>query len=182
MEPQWVKTKVVCVSPGLYTRFEYDDELLPHWKEFAAALKQFAPAINMLSNEYETSFGIDYYVSMNYDTLMMIKDTLIGIPFTYLSFDTVRFDEGNPMDAYIAILETNQQLRRLDILNHSIHIDDIERFCSAVHNHDTLVELDLHGSVEYSATADAILRGLLTGVDLKLEALRVWRSLESPLI
>eukprot|EP00573_Skeletonema_grethae_P010604 CAMPEP_0201705584 /NCGR_PEP_ID=MMETSP0578-20130828/46257_1 /ASSEMBLY_ACC=CAM_ASM_000663 /TAXON_ID=267565 /ORGANISM="Skeletonema grethea, Strain CCMP 1804" /LENGTH=64 /DNA_ID=CAMNT_0048193847 /DNA_START=11 /DNA_END=202 /DNA_ORIENTATION=+ len=41
-----------------YPPFNYaiNDELLPHWKEFANALKQFTPAINLLPDNCESFF------------------------------------------------------------------------------------------------------------------------------
>jgi len=34
-----------------------NNELLPHWKEFAAALEQFTPAINLLPDNFESLFS-----------------------------------------------------------------------------------------------------------------------------
>ena len=51
------------------------------------------------------------------------------------------------MDAFIALLENSKQLRKLAIEHHSIHhINDVERFCSAVHDHNSLMYLNLRGS------------------------------------
>jgi uncharacterized coiled-coil protein SlyX len=62
-----------------------NDELLPHWKEFAAALKQFSPAFYLLPDDCESFFSF-HFVQLNHDVIQLIKEALMNKPFTNLSF------------------------------------------------------------------------------------------------
>eukprot|EP00985_Skeletonema_marinoi_P025984 scaffold19645_cov73-Skeletonema_marinoi.AAC.1 len=153
-------------------RHAVNNMLLPHWKEFAAALKHFTPAINLLSDEYESYFHFDN-VQLNYDTMLWIKEALIGKAFQKLSFISNDNGEDDPagmsVDAIVDIVESNKHLRELEIRRNRIFRVHIERLCSAVRTH-ALVELDLSNCFE-PGIGDAMLTCLLTIDDLKLENL-----------
>ena len=93
-----------------------NDELLPHWKEFAAALKQFTPAMNLLSDNCEMFFTLSL-VQLNHEAMLLIKDALIGKPFRTLSFTNNDNGEDDPagmsVDATVDIVESNKHLRKL---------------------------------------------------------------------
>jgi hypothetical protein len=147
-------------------------ELLPHWKEFAAALKQFSPAINLLPDDRKSFFSF-YFVQLNRDAILLIKEALMNKPFTKLDFaHNNNGDDGRggmSVDAIIDIVESNKHLRMLDISWNRIGNQHIERLCSAAHNHP-LVELSLDDSFE-PGIGDVMLTSLLTNDDLKLEKL-----------
>jgi len=149
-----------------------NDELLPHWKEFAAALKQFTPAMNLLPDNCERFFILSF-VQLNHEAMLLIKDALIGKPFRTLSFTNNDNGEDDPagmsVDAILDIVESNKHLRKLEIERNRIFRDHIERLCSAVRTH-ALVELDLSNCFE-PGIGDAMLTCLLTIDDLKLENL-----------
>ncbi|KAK1739091.1 leucine-rich repeat protein [Skeletonema marinoi] len=151
-----------------------NDELLPHWKEFAAALKQFTPAMNLLSDNSEGYFRF-YFVQLNHEAMMLIKEALIGKPFQRLTF--INNDNGDAdvpvgmsVNAILDIVESNKHLRKLEIWKNWIGNQHIERLCSAVHTHAALVALDLGESFEPSI-GDEMLAALLTSGVLMLEKL-----------
>eukprot|EP00984_Skeletonema_dohrnii_P022837 scaffold11933_cov117-Skeletonema_dohrnii-CCMP3373.AAC.9 len=115
-----------------------NNALFPHWKEFAAALQQFAPAINLLPDNCESFFEF-YYVQLNRDAMLLIKEALIGNPFRKLAFVNNENGEDDPagmsVDAIVDIVESSKHLRELEIRRNRIGRDHIERLCSAVHNH-----------------------------------------------
>ena len=76
---------------------------------------------------------------------------------------------GMSVDAILDIVESNKNLRKLEIASNRIGREHIERLCSAVHNH-ALVELDLSGCFE-PGIGDEMLTCLLTIDGLKLEKL-----------
>jgi len=168
---------------GEHPIFNYavNNELLPHWREFAAALEQFTPAINLLPDNCVSFFRLDG-VQLNPDAILLIKEALIGKPFQRLCF--INNDDGNnaedlarggmSVDAILDIVESNKRLRKLDIQKNRIGIEDIERLCSTVRNY-ALVELDLYESFE-PGVGDQMLATLLTGCDLKLERLDMFRN------
>ncbi|KAK1739049.1 leucine-rich repeat protein [Skeletonema marinoi] len=148
------------------------DELLPHWKEFAVALKQFTPAINVLPDNCESFFTFSF-VQMSHNAMLLIKEALIGKPFQKLTFVNNDNGDGAPggmsVDAIISIVESNKRLRKLEIGRNRIGRVHIERLCSAVQNH-ALVQLDLSYCLA-PGIGDEILTCLLTIGDLKLEKL-----------
>jgi len=148
-----------------------NDELLPHWKEFAAALKQFTPAMNLLSDKGYFRF---YFVQLNHEAMLLITEALIGKPFHKFAFTNNDNGDGVPagmsVDAILGIVESNKRLRKLEIGRNRIGRDHIERLCSAVHTHAALVALDLGESFEPSI-GDEMLAALLTSGVLMLEKL-----------
>eukprot|EP00984_Skeletonema_dohrnii_P036383 scaffold37292_cov155-Skeletonema_dohrnii-CCMP3373.AAC.1 len=146
--------------------------LLPHWKEFAAALKQFTPAINMLPDDCESIFMFGN-VQLNHEAMLLMKEALIGKPFQKLDFTTNDDGDGAPegicVDAILDIVESNKHLRKLEIDRNRIGRDHIEKLCSAVHTH-ALLELSLFNSFE-PGIGDEMLTSLLSIDGLKLEKL-----------
>ena len=153
--------------------YALNNKLLPHWQEFAAALKHFAPAINVLPDNCE-SFVEFYFVQLNHEAMVLIKEALIGTPFQKFVFTNNDNGDGVPVgmsvDAIIDIVESNKNLRKLEIASNRIGRDHIERLCSAVHNHPALVELEVFNCFE-PGIGDTMLASLLTSDDLKLEKL-----------
>ncbi|KAL7495083.1 hypothetical protein ACHAWT_007318, partial [Skeletonema menzelii] len=152
--------------------YAVNNELLPHWKEFAAALKQFTPAINLLPDNCESRFSL-HYVQLNPNAMYLVKEALMGMPFNRLDFNSNTNGDGTRggmnVDAILDVVESNKHLRKLFIRRNLIVSQHIERLCSAVRNHH-LVELDLFDSFE-PGIGDEMLASLLTIDDLKLEKL-----------
>ena len=154
---------------------EVNNELLPHWKEFAAALKQFTPAINLLPVNCLSCFTLDS-VPLNHDAMLLIKEALIGMPFQCLAFTNNNNGDGifgalggMSVDAILDVVESNTHLQKLEIFGNQIGSHHIERLCSAVSNRH-LVKLDLSESFE-PGIGDEMLASLLAMNDLKLENL-----------
>eukprot|EP00984_Skeletonema_dohrnii_P007208 scaffold2601_cov127-Skeletonema_dohrnii-CCMP3373.AAC.7 len=144
--------------------------MFPHWKEFAAALKQFTPAINSLPDDCESFFTLRN-VQLNRDAMLLVKEALIGKPFQRLAFMSIGNENGAgiSIDAILDIVQSNKLLRKLEIGRNLIGSDHIDRLCSAVHTHG-LVELDLFLSLA-PGIGDRMLDSLLRIDDLKLENL-----------
>ncbi len=154
---------------------EVNNELLPHWKEFAAALKQFTPAINLLPDNCLSCFTFDS-VPLNHDAMLLVKEALIGMPFQCLAFTHNNNGDGifgalggMSVDAILDIVESNKHLQKLEIFGNQIGSHHIERLCSAVRNRH-LVKLDLSESFE-PGIGDEMLTSLLSIDDLKLKEL-----------
>eukprot|EP00984_Skeletonema_dohrnii_P002831 scaffold968_cov131-Skeletonema_dohrnii-CCMP3373.AAC.7 len=156
-------------------RDAFNNILLPHWREFAAALQQFTPAINMLPDDCESSFMFGN-VQLNHDAILLIKEALIGKPFHLLSFSRSDNDEdgelsGMSVDTILDIVESSKHLQKLGLGMNRIGREHIERLCSAVCTH-ALVGLDLSNCFE-PGIGDAMLASLLTIDGLKLELLHM---------
>ncbi len=174
-----------CLSDGKGIYLEMDDLippfsyevnklLLPHWREFAAALKQFTPAINLLPDNCDSIFSF-YFVQLNHDAMHLVKNALMGKPFKKLAFSNNNNGGGArggmSVDSILDVVESNEHLRKLEIVRNQIGSQHIERLCSAVRNRH-LVQLDLYNSFE-AGTGDEMLATLLTIDDLTLEKLNM---------
>ena len=152
---------------------DFSRVLRAHWEEFAAALKQFAPAMNLLPDECDTSFRFSI-VMLNRSEQMMMKKALIGKPFTSMHFNYNPFVDGEyggmTVNDIIAIAESNKHLQRLQISKSHIRGDITERLCSVVRNHPVL-ELKMQDTIYDPGVGNAIVANLFTNVELKLEFL-----------
>ena len=159
----------------LYSGFNrgYDsDDLAPHLKEFIAAIRQFTPAMNMLSDHCESVFEYGF-VNLNSDMQTLLKEALIEKPFKRMIFSTERnMDESSELcvDDIITIVGSNKHLQKLELISHHIRRDHIERLCSVVINQQ-LLELSLSDISNDSGVGNAILSSLLTSDELQLEKL-----------
>ncbi len=148
--------------------------LLPHWKEFANALKQLTPVMNLLPDNVESYFTLSF-VQLNHDAMLLIKEALIGKPFRNLSFmnnsngDADGAWGGMTAHAILDIVESNKHLRKLCIERNQIGYQHIERLCSTVCNYP-LMQLSLPKSF-VGRIGDQMLTALLTSGELKLESL-----------
>ena len=150
--------------------FRVNDELLPHWSEFAAALKQFNPAIDLLPESCESTFSF-YFVQLTRSAMQMIRWALMDNPFKRLAFTNGDGALGGmSVDDILDVVESNKHLRKLEIGRNQIDREHIERLCSAVRNNPTLVQLELFDSFE-PGIGDEMLASLLTIDGLKLERL-----------
>ena len=147
-------------------------ELLPHWKEFAAALAQCKPIIDLLPDEYDNFFVWGSY-NLSDHIMMMIKDALIGKPFAVTNFiRDVEDDSGWIVEHILAVAESNQQLQCLSMSHNIIRSEHIDRICSFVHNHAALEELDIfNSSFEETGIGNSLLRAFITSGELKLSVL-----------
>ena len=79
------------------------------------------------------------------------------------------------MDAIMDIAESNKFLRILFIQCNCMNRDHIERLCSIVHDHPSLVELSIvscfHPDVGNADLGDSMLTSLLSGGELRLKSL-----------
>ena len=173
-------SEVIVDMGESYPPFSYDvnNELLPHWEEFAAALDQFTPAINLLPENCESAFTF-YWFQMNNDAMLMMKKALMGKPFQNLHF-LIKSNEDDAhgatkLDTIIDVVKSNKHLRRLEIFRHDIGSQHIDRLCSAVRNHPSLVQLELFNCYD-SGVGDEMFASLLTIDDLKLEKLKMSRN------
>lgn len=150
-----------------------NEYLLPYWREFAAALKEFNPAFGVLPDGFTTFFNM-YHVKLNNDAMLLLKDALINKPFLSLSFENEIDEDGEyvggmSVNAIMDIMDSNKHLRHLHIKNNPIARDHIGKICSAVHNY-SLIKLSLDHCFE-DGLGDEMMTSLLTSDGLNLERL-----------
>jgi len=158
------------ISLGIDGIFDDDtvDELSPHWREFAAALKDFKPAFDVLPGDSKTCIAFKG-VHLNQELTQLVKDALVNIPFKILSFQHSCYFHGD-MSAIAAMIDSNKYLQKLDIYRIlEMDRDDITTLCSAIHHHPSLVDVSITGC--FSRLGNEMLRSLLRTDELKLEKL-----------
>ncbi|KAL7454337.1 hypothetical protein ACHAWC_006938 [Mediolabrus comicus] len=151
-----------------------ENYLLPYWREFAEALKQFTPAFGVLPDDWESYFHMED-VDLNNDAMLILRDALINKPFHTLSFINNDRDAdvgGMSVDAIMDIVDSNKHLRQLDIEGNLVDGVHIGKICSVVlHTHPFLVCLDLSKCFRNGAGDEMMISLLTTSGTLKLEKL-----------
>jgi hypothetical protein len=90
-------------------RDEVDNNILPHWKEFASALKQFTPAFGVLPDGCVSFFRLEN-LQLGHNAMMLMKDALMNKPFHSLAFVNTCNTEGEghadgmSVDAIVSII------------------------------------------------------------------------------
>eukprot|EP00984_Skeletonema_dohrnii_P031273 scaffold23556_cov111-Skeletonema_dohrnii-CCMP3373.AAC.2 len=158
------------ISLGIDGIFDDDtvDELSPHWREFAAALKDFKPAFDVLPGDSKTCIAFKG-VHLNQELTQLVKDALMNMPFKILSFQHSCYFHGD-MITIAAMIDSNKYLQKLDIYRIlEMDRDDIAKLCSAIHHHPSLVDVSITGC--FTRLGNEMLRSLLRTDGLKLERL-----------
>lgn len=124
-------------------RDNINNNLLPYWREFASALKQFTPAFGVLPDGFGSFLFLENLQLQN-DAMLLMKDALMNKPFQSLAFinnfngDGGGHNGGMSLCAIVSIINSNKQLRRLEVGNNRFHMYDIGNLCSSIHKHPTL--------------------------------------------
>jgi hypothetical protein len=145
------------------------NEMSPHWREFAAALKQFKPAFDVLPDGFETSivFGC---VQLNQEMTQLIKEALTNAPFKSFYFkDSLCFRGG--MSTIAEMMGNNKYLQKIDLnVIQGMDRNDVAKLCSAIHSHPSVVDVTLTDCFS-NGLGDFMLHSLLSTDELKLERL-----------
>ncbi len=152
-----------------------NNELSPHWREFAAALKDFKPAFDVLPDGFETYISFNS-VQLNQEMTQLIKEALINAPFkSFCLEDNYHFHGG--MSTIADMMGNIKYLQKLDLWHiQDMDRNDIAKLCSAILSHPSLVDVSLEGCFT-NRLGDVMLHSLLTGTDeLKLEKLSMPRN------
>jgi hypothetical protein len=156
----------------------YDDGginnvLSPHWSEFAAALKQFKPAFDVLPDGCETAiiFGC---VQLNQEMTQLIKEALKNTPFTGFGFMYSCYHFHGGTSTIAEMMRSNKHLQSLELWHiRDMDRNDIAKLCSAIHSHPSLVEVFITSCFTNSNLGDVMLHSLLSTDELKLERLEM---------
>ena len=148
-----------------------DNEMSRHWKEFAAALKHFKPALDMLPNDCK-SFIIFHTVQLNCDNTQCIKEALMSMPFKCFCFGVRHRIFHGGMSTIAALIDSNKYLQQLQFFNiQDMDRSDIAQLSSAIHRHSSIVEVTFQECFS-DGLGDYMLHLLSRGDgDLKLERL-----------
>ena len=145
-----------------------DESLYPHWAEFAAALRQFKPAFDVLPDGCDTfitfsNFRVDLVVTQ------MIKAAVTNMPFKKVCF---RCNLDGGMSMILEMMNSNKCLQKLEFQSIQDIMDrqNIDELATAIHFHPSLVNVKLSECFG-NGLGNVMLASLLTNNDLKLEAL-----------
>ena len=165
------KKGISLYTSDQYYSFDEDttDKLSPHWREFAAALKQFKPVFDMLPDDCETSIEL-WNFALNREMTELIQDALVNMPFKMLTLQNSYQIHGG-MSTIANIMKNNKYLQKLDMFEfQDMDGNDIAELCSAIHRHPSLVEVSMEDCFS-DELGNEMLRTLLRTDELKLERL-----------
>ena len=150
---------------------EYVDHVLlyPHWREFAAALRQFKPAFDVQPDNCDTFITFSKF-QLNSETTQLVTEALTNMPFKKFSFRHNHCFDGG-MSTITSLIDRNKFLQKL-------LFERIEYMCSnnfyglvaAIYHHPSLVDVTFSECFGIGF-GDEMLAFLLANNDLKLERL-----------
>ena len=148
-------------------------ELSPHWREFAAALKQFKPGFGMfLSDDKIETFITFGTVTLNQETTQLVSEALMNMPFKALHIERNPRIHGG-MSTIAKIMGNNKHLQKLDMYRiQDMDRNDISELCSAIQRHPSLVDVTMMECFS-DGLGDEMLHTLLRTSELKLERLQM---------
>ena len=150
---------------------DINNEMSPHWREFAAALKHFKPAFDVLPDDCDTSITFNN-VQLNQEMTQLVEEALMNLPFKNFALcSSYRFHGG--MSTIAQMMGSNRYLQKLDMYRiQDMDRHDITNLCSAIHCHPSLVDVAFDHCFTSGWGGDEMLNSLLrTDNDLKLERL-----------
>ncbi len=177
---RWNKREVILCTTDVadYDYFDrsFDNRvhnaLYPHWREFAAALKQFKPAFDMLPDDCETNINFGY-AQLNRETTELIQEALVNIPFKTLSLEFTYRIHGD-MSTIASIMTNNKFLQKLDIYQITdMDRNDVAELCSAIHRHPSIKDVIIMDCFSDGGLGNEMLRTLLRTDELKIEKLKM---------
>jgi hypothetical protein len=134
-------------------RQDYDDEptpyisgLRPHWDEFAQALNDFDLILDVMPDDTESCFRISH-IELPVTVFMMIVKSLDGKPFKHYKFINNQFGTYG-IRALIDLLDSNQELKSLELRNNSIDEEDENDVWTAIGRHPNLTKINIDGCCE----------------------------------
>jgi hypothetical protein len=148
-----------------------NDELSPHWREFAAALKNFKPVFDVLPDDADTFIAFTS-VQLTEAMTHLVKDALMNMPFKMFCFQYNLYFHGGT-STIAEMMGNNKCLQKLELQQiEDMNTNDIAELCSAIHRHPSLVDVAFeHCFTSGSGLGDELLHSLLGTDNLKLERL-----------
>jgi len=119
--------------------FPYSEELLPHWKEFAKALKQYQSCLNGEEDTVLAIWGIELP-----DVVVDLLSKSLGSTFfeQFALYDNNFGDEG--IKFALDYLENNVDCVRFSLRGNPMNnIEDVKRLCEVVKRHPSVDTLEL---------------------------------------
>ena len=94
---------------------EVNNQMSPHWMEFAAALSQFDPAFHLLPDDCDTSIAFPT-VQLNPEISKSITEALLNKPFKRFCFGFKHRIFHGGMSTIAAMMDNNKWLKQLGFL------------------------------------------------------------------
>ena len=127
----------------LDARLSYNEEFLPHWREFAAALKQYQYSLMFLPKDIDTTLQLKG-VELSDEVLDLLAKALESTHFHRFLLQRNDFGQKG-IDFALDYLENNKKLMEFRLENnHFNNINSIKRLCEAVKIHPSIRVLALN--------------------------------------
>jgi len=123
---------------------QYNEQFLPHWKEFANALEQYQYGLKFLPEHKESTLRLSG-MELPEEVIDLLSNALKSTYFHHFILRNNNITQKG-IEFTLDYLESNPILKRYILVNNEFDsMDDIERLCQIVETHPSIEMLNLHG-------------------------------------
>ena len=122
----------------------YDENFLPHWKEFANAIEQYQYCVKCLPKDTETKLAL-FDVELSDEVLELLSKALESTHFDCLGLKNNNLGQAG-IDFALNYLKSNQIMNKFFLYDNTIdNIKDVKQLCQIVEDHPSIERLTLAG-------------------------------------
>ena len=148
---------------------EYNEELLPHWKEFATALEQYKYNLSFLPKDNKSMLQL-IGMELSDSVVELLSKALKSTNFRHVLFDDNNFgDKG--IDFALNYLKSNDECKEFALRDNVMGMQDIEELCDIISSHISLQMLVLYNCKGVDVNSYEMLKSVMTAGKFKLETL-----------
>ena len=121
----------------------YNEELLPHWKEFASALEQHRHYLKYTPNESKSDFLLCLSnIELSEEVIDLLSKALESTNFSGLRLARNNMGQKG-IEFALNYLDNNSKCCKFGILQNRIDMENLRRLCRIIKNHPSLKGLSL---------------------------------------
>ena len=121
----------------------YNEEFLPHWKEFANALEQYQYRLKCLPKDTDSTLHLCEMELPN-ELVELLSKALESTQFTSIALQNNRLEQAG-IDFSLKYSKSNKRLKGLTLVDNPINMEQIKQLCQVVEVHLSIEELNLDG-------------------------------------
>ena len=150
---------------------DYDEDFLPHWKEFAKALQEYQYFLMSRLGQHDTAFQLRD-VQLPKPLLDLLSDALESTHFTSLNLQRNHFGRDG-IEFALNYLRNNPELVEFHLIGNPLNNDEVIELCEIITDHPKLDKLELDECFGEGINGHEMLcsimtagREILTSIDL----------------
>jgi len=149
----------VSCDINLQARIQFDEELLPHWKEFAGALEQFRCGIKFLPEDKDTILSFSD-MELSDEVVDLLSKALTSTRFKRIIFQRNNFGEKGVAFA-LNHLKGNDKCIEFLLRGNAMDMKDIQHLCGIISLHSSVRMLALDDCVGEDIDGYEILKSVM---------------------